>query len=279
MIKSLKHSALSDKMENSSKSQEIIYRENLNRCGARLYETLTILEEYNKTKNWEDLEKRALEDNILNKNSSNTIKTILRCVKKRFKDVDGLPKFDELAMFVSSDIPDKAKLQVLLPFIARTDLLINQYLLNLVGPNIYSKNEVELSKDIFHDFFEKESHLHPELIKWSHNSEVRWIRSLLSLLRKFDLMNSAPSLKLKPKPKIRVETFAFYCFFIIFSGKSGIEIVKNDIWDLFFLTDNEIEYHLENLQRNGWIHYHQSGDILSINTEYESLEGWINDLE
>ena len=266
-------------MANSSKSREIIYRENLNRCGARLYETLTILEEYNRTKNWEDLEKKVIEDNILNKKSSNTTKTILRCVKKRFRDVKGLPKFDELSMFVSLDIPDKAKLQVLLPYIAKTDPLINQYLLNLVGPNIKSKVEIELSKEMFHDFFEKESQSNFELTKWSENSEVRWIRSLLSLLRKFDLMNSAPSLKLKSRPKLRIETFAFYCIFIIFSGKSGIEIIENDIWDLFFLNNAEIEYYLEDLQRKGWITYNRSAEMVSISAEFKCLGEWMSELE
>jgi hypothetical protein len=265
-------------MKELVKSQGIIYKENLNRCGARLYETITLLEEYNKTKKWENVEKKALESNILNKKSSNTIKTILRCVKNRFRDVEGLPKFEELSSFVSSDIPDKAKIQVLLPYICKTDPLIHQYVLKLVCPNLHSKNKVELSKRIFHDFFEKESHEHQELTKWSENSEVRWVRSLLSILRKFGFMKPAPSLKLE-KPQLRIETFTFYCLFLLLKCTSGKELVENGIWRLFALSTVETERFLENAQMKGWIHYSRSGDIVSINTEYKSLEGWINDLD
>jgi hypothetical protein len=263
-------------MENSD-SESIVYRENLNRCGARLLETITLLEEYNKTKNWETVHNTALENNILNKQSDNTIKTILRCVKNRFMDVEDLPSFDQLSLFVSSDIPEKAKIQVLLPYICKTDHLINKYILYLVYNNIQSNN-LELSKETFHDFFKTESEDHPELEKWSQNSEVRWVRSLLSILRKFGLMQPAPKIKLE-KPQLRMETFGFYCIFFLLSGTSGIYLVKNDLWKLYGLSVDETERFLENAQMKGWIQYHQSGDILSINTEYKSLEGWVNDLE
>lgn len=258
-------------------SQSKIHKENLNRCGARILETITILKEYNITRDWEKVQKKALDDNIINKQSDNTIKTIIRCVKNRFMDVDELPSFDELSLFVSSDIPEKAKIQVLLPYICKTDSLINQYIINLVFPNLQSNN-LELSKEIFHDFFKKESHEHPELTKWSENSEVRWVRSLLSILRKFGYMQPAPSLKLE-KPQLKIETFSFYSLFFILNGISGVKLVKNELWKLFGLSIEETERFLENAQMKGWIHYHKSGDILSINTEYKSLEGWINDLE
>lgn len=264
-------------MKGLTKSQGIVYKENLNRCGARLYETITLLEEYNKTKNWKDVEKKTIEYNILNKKSSNTIKTILKCVKNRFKDIEGLPMLEEVSSFVSSNIPDKAKIQVLLPYIFKTDLLIRQYTLKLVYPNLHSKNNVELTKKIFHEFFEKEANEHPELNKWSENSEVRWIRSLLSLLRKFGFMKPAPSLELE-KPQLRIETFTFYCLFLLFEGNSGRELIENETWKLFGLSTAETERFFENSQMKGWIHYSRSGDIISINTEYNSLEGWINDL-
>lgn len=254
---------------------KLVYKENLNRCGARLPETIIVLEEYNRTKDWAELTQKAINENFLNKNSSTTIKTILRCVKNRFADVEGLPNLDTIAYFISIDIPEKAKIQSLLPYICKTDKLIEQYVLRLLGPNINSIAKPDLNKKTFHDFLEDESQSHIELQKWSENSKVRWIRSLLSIFRKFDYMHAAPSFELN-KPSLRIETFAFFCIYLILSGESGIEVIQSDIWKYFILSESEIEKSLEEMQRRGWVTFTRSGDIISLKTEFKTMEEWIN---
>ena len=33
------------------------------------------------------------------------------------------------------------------------------------------------------------------------------------------------------------------------------EVIRNDIWKYFILSESEIEKYLENLQRQGWVSY------------------------
>lgn len=261
-----------------AKYQNTVYKANLQRCGAIIAESLILLEEYNKNKDWNYVKEKAITQNILSKKSSITIDAILRGAKSRFYNVNGLPKMDELSLFVSSKAPEKAKVQALFPYICITDTLVHEIMQRLVEPSLNSvAGESTLSKEKLLDFLVKESQTHPELNKWSDYLKKRWIRGLLSLLRDFDLMQSAPGFKLS-KPALRIETFAFFCLWLLFSGKSGIEVMQNEIWSIFFLSAPEIEQLLESSQRRGWITYYRAGEIISIGTDYKSLEEWSNAL-
>lgn len=262
-------------MTKSNKNDQTVYKANLQRCGALISETITVLEEYNDLKNWNELKEKVNIDNILNKKSSTTINGILNCIRKRYKDIDDMPNLEDLSRFIASDVPNKAKIQVLFPYLCTTDPLIEQYVLNMIGPNINSLEKQEISKETFLDFLEKETKTHPELDKWSDYLKKRWIRGLISLLRNFYFMDTAPSFELD-KPSLRIETFFFYCLWLLLSGKRGIHVLESEIWRFFILSDSEIEKFLEDSQRKGWLLYHQSGDIISITTEYQSLEEWVN---
>lgn len=256
----------------------VIYKANLQRCGALITETLTLIEEYDKINNWEDLKQKVITKNILNKKSSTTINGILQCIKKRYKDIDGLPNLKELSHFISSDIPEKSKIQVLFPYMCKTDPLIEQYIIKMIFPHFELLNRPKIKKETFLEFLTEEMKTHPELEKWSDYLQKRWIRGLISVLRNFNLMSTAPNFELT-KPNLRIETFTFFCLWLLFSGKSGIELIQNGIYQYFLLSNSEIEILLEESQRKGWLSYTHSGDIISITTEFESLEDWIDVLK
>ena len=109
-------------------------------------------------------------------------------MKNRFFNVEELPDLETITQFVSTDIPEKAKIQVLWPYICRTDSLIEQYVFRLLEPTINSLSKPNLSKDTFFDFFEEESQIHPELQKWSDSSQKKWVLTLLSIFRNFDFI-------------------------------------------------------------------------------------------
>ena len=69
-------------MSKSNKNDQTTYKANLQRCGALISETITVLEEYNELKNWNELKKKVIDENILNKKSSTTLNGILGCLKK-----------------------------------------------------------------------------------------------------------------------------------------------------------------------------------------------------
>lgn len=261
-------------MSKFNKNDHTVYKANLQRCGALISETITVLEEYNELNDWDELKKKVIDENILNKRSSTTLNGILGCLKKRYINPHKMPNSEYLSNFISQDIPEKSKIQVLFPYICRSDPLVEQYVLKLVKPTINSLNKSKISKDTFLEFLEKEKKTHPELDNWSDYLKKRWIRGLISLLRNFNLIEAQPSFKLN-KTSLRIETFTFFCLWLLMSGKSGIEVINNNIWNYFFLSKTEIEKLLEESQRNGWISYTQSGDIISIKTEFKTLEEWI----
>lgn len=257
-------------------NEKIKFKANLQRVGTIIPETLVLLEELNRNKNWNKVKQKALSENILSKKSSTTITGILRSVRNRYFDVPELPPLAHLSMFVSSNISEKTKIQALFPYTCKTDPLIECYIRELVKSTINSLTGRELLKDELLAFLENKSKTHLELRSWSEKLKKRWVRGLLALLRDYEFMEPAPHFTLN-KPFLITETFAFFLLNMLFDGNSGIAVINHDIWDLYLMSENDIERNLIETQKKGWINYQKAADMTKISANFNSMEAWINE--
>jgi hypothetical protein len=258
-------------------AENIVYKADLQRVGSLINESLVVLTEYDKVKDWQKVKEKVISQNLLNKQSSQTIQGILAAIHKRFfGDHKFLPPAELLAKAITKNIPRNAKIQLLYPYICESDYLVKNMVSNFVANKINQSQPILTKNDVL-EFLEKEKKTHPELQKWSDYLKGRWTRGFLAFLRDFNIMEKAPSNRLI-KPPLRIETFTFFMLGLLDKKLNIKEILKNEIWHLYFLKNAEIENFLVEAQARGWIYYSRAGEIIELRPKY-NLEGWLNGLE
>jgi predicted transcriptional regulator len=257
-------------------AENVVYKADLQRVGSLINESFIVLTEYYKVKDWQQVKKKITSQNLLNKQSSQTIQGILTAIHKRFfRKHEFLPPVELLAKFFTKNIPRNAKIQLLYPYICESDYLIKNMVSNFVANKI-NQSQLILTKNDVLEFLEKEEKTHPELKKWSDYLKGRWTRGFLAFLRDFNIMEKAPSDRLT-KPSLRIEAFTFFMLGLLDKKLNTREILKNEIWRLYFLKSVEIENFLVEVQARGWIYYSRAGEIIELRPKY-NLEEWLNGL-
>jgi sulfur relay (sulfurtransferase) DsrC/TusE family protein len=258
------------------KTENVVYKADLQRVGSLINESFIVLTEYDKVKDWQQVKEKIISQNLLNKQSNQTIKGILIAIHKRFfRNYEFLPSVELLAKAITKNISKIIKIQLLYPYICESDNLIKNMMLNLVANKI-NQSQIILTKNEILEFLEKEQKTHPELKKWSNYLKGRWTRGFLAFLRDFNVMEKAPSNKLV-KPSLRTETFMFFMLGLLDKKMNIKDVLKNEIWRLYFLKNAEIEHFLVETQARGWIYYSRVGEIIELQPKY-NLEWWLNEL-
>jgi hypothetical protein len=252
------------------------YKANLQRVGAAIPETITLLIEYARRQDWGQVRAAALKENLLQKGSSYTVKGILTATRQRFWNTDGqLPPADVVSQAMITDISPAARSQILYLYICATDSLVRQTVLHLVKPLMASSPNASLSPDDVRDFLRREMGSHPELQAWSDYLQTRWSQGFLALLRDFGLMEPAPSNRLL-HPVVRVEAFAFFLLWLLQSGTVPLPALEHPWWDLYLMRDSDKQSLLAQAQARGWLYYSRAADIVELQSRYASVEEWIH---
>lgn len=259
------------------KSANAVFKADLQRAGSLLFETNTILQQYQRLKNWNDVKIEIISKNLLSKRSSNTVQGILRAFQKRYLSSVGLPIIDCLSEYISKDIPQISKKQVLFPYIYNSDPLVKNLFEKFVIDDLNTERRAAvLTKEMLFQYFSELSKKHRALFDWSEYLKKRWIRGFLALLRDFEYLERAPGQRLK-KPNLRLESFSFFAYHVVLSGKSGIDVFRSDIWAPYLLTEADVETKLIAMQSKGWIQFNKAGDIITIIPSYKTTEVWIDE--
>jgi sulfur relay (sulfurtransferase) DsrC/TusE family protein len=258
-------------------AENIVYKADLQRVGSLINESFVVLTEYDKVKDWQQVKEKVISQNLLNKQSSQTVQGIIAAIRKRFfRNHKFLPSAELLAKAIAKNISRNAKIQLLYPYICESDHLVKSMISNFVANKI-NQSQLILTKNDVLEFLEKEEKTHPELKKWSDYLKGRWTRGFLAFLRDFNIMEKAPSNRLI-KPSLRIETFAFFMLGLLDKNLNIKEIFNNEIWHLYFLKNIDIEHFLVEMQARGWIYYSKAGEIIELTPKF-NLEGWLNGLE
>ena len=246
------------------------------RVGSLYEETMTLLNEFAHEGDWGVIKGKVLRENLLKKNSSTWSENILRAVKRRFfAGCKLLPNGRQISKFVSSNISRYSKIQALYQYICGSDPLVDRFITELVAPPLIKYGVSMLTKQMYHEFWEKECQIHPELQAWASSVSRTWQRKFFAFLRASGTMEKAPSVKIR-KPVIRVEPFTFFLYGLFDKKVSGLEAIRSSLWKRYFMTEDDVEYALSSAQERGWLQHRRMGSIVELSTSFRSLEGWLD---
>jgi len=259
-----------------AKQEAVEYKANLQRIGAAISETIVLLREYARHGDWNLVRTAALQDNLLQKGSSKTVKDILLGIRRRvFLDTSTLPPALVLARTMMFDIPAAAKTQLVYAYICASDPLVARTVEGLVQPIVTTAIEPRLTAREVGAFLLKEADSHPELARWSETLRQRWAGSFMSLLRAMGIVERLPGSRLQA-PVMRVEAFTFLLLGLLESGLSPGEALAHTLWAWYLLTEPDKETLLTESQSRGWVYYSRAADIVELQPRYASLEEWIH---
>ena len=252
------------------------YTASLQRVGAIYEESLILLSEYARDGDWKAVKEKVFQENLLKKGSSRWMENILRAVKRRFfADRPPLPSGRQISKFVENELPKSSKIQALYLYVCHSDPLVDRAITGLVGPLLMKYGVGRLTKQMFLSFMDEEAKSHPELKSWSSVVYTTWHRKFFAFLRHSGIMEKAPSIEIK-KPMVRLEPFTFFLYGLLDRGISGLEAVRNPLWQRYVMSEEDVERALSSAQQRGWIEYRRLGSIVELTTRFRSLEGWLD---
>lgn len=252
------------------------YVANLQRVGAAYDESMTVLSILHAMGDWRKARTRAGRQNILRKRSDYWKEDLLRATKRRYvNNHKPLPAVRTLSRFVVSDAPRQSKIQTLFQYVCEEDALVDRVLRGLLWKRATERGSVRLTRDLFDEFIEEEKRDHPELREWSPSVQSKWRRSFFALLRATRLMESAPSVTVRPLV-VREDAAMFLIHGLVDAGLTSWGVLQHRSWTRYLLDERGREEIVAALQEKGWIRYRRAGEITELETTYPSLEDWIH---
>ena len=235
----------------------------------------TLLEALAECGSWDEVRRRAVEENLLGKTSEHQVKDLLSAFRRRFLKANDLPPAILVAKMMRTPAPEAAKLQVLLPYFVLTDPLVRRCYKDLVLSRLHSPDP-SLDRDEVVAHLRRLEGEHPELSGWSEYLKLRWAWGFVALLRHFGLMEPHPKkglLRLWLLP----ESFAFFWLWLWGEGRPLQEVEGHEVWEVLQLDGGQREDLLAEGAVRGWWDYRRAGPIVNFVPRFGGVEEWLRD--
>ncbi len=241
------------------------YAANLQRVGLVPGETQALLSAYIEVGDWAKVRQLALEQNLLGKRSTTTVRGILKAVARRYlKGPEWLPGARSAGTFFAQpSIPSRAKAQVAFLYTVAEDLLVQACLESLVVGRPQPRSGTHLHLDDVLAFLRGMEAEHPQVARWRPYLRRRWASGFLSLLRDGGLMEPAPSWTLAD-PIILPEAFGFVFPWLAERTGSARAALEHRALAWWGLDAGELRELLSTGQALGWWRYAAAGSMVEF---------------
>jgi hypothetical protein len=231
-------------------------------------ETKTILGAYIECKSYEELERRVLEQNILNKDTDEYRKNILREVTRRYipdkKEFVETPLMKLLATDVRSDVLDWC-----LYYEFAQDSFIHLVTLDFLYPEFERGTLSVQSVDIV-TFIESIQDDYANLRARSESTINQAASSYLTALRNFGLLEGKQS-KEFAVTYIPNETVAYVVHRLFEKGaKSPSDVIKHDDWTLFLMNESTVRRRLRDISPQ-YVSYEKRGSTERLIMKHDDI--------
>jgi hypothetical protein len=241
------------------------YAANLQNVGLVALETEVLLDAYHRVGDWSDVRRLAVEENLLGKRSTTTVRHILKVVARRYiKGPEWLPSLPIAATFFAhAAISSRAKTQVAFLYTVAEDRLVQDCLDALVLRLLGGASGGFVHVDDVTDHLRQLSNVHPELGRWRPYLRRRWASGFLSLLRDVGFLGPAPSAQLSD-PVILPEAFGFVFPWLVDHTGGARTALNHQALAWWAVDPDEKRTLLAAGQERGWWRYAAAGSMIEF---------------
>lgn len=248
-------------------SIKYVYNANLAKGTGLINETLTLIEFYEEGDSKESFLNRCISHNILNKSTEHRTKDIINLVfYQRYWNVDyQVVKY--LKDLRASGLCLEGLKSILYVYTARANQVFFDFVLELSELNQNQKINNETSKS-----FLLRAISSGKAPAWSDSIIKRVSSYLISCLKDFDLIDREGFLKMNHPNQMVVNYLLHELYFM---GLSDGAILKDKVWKLFGLVENDVITEIEKISFKGTFIFQYSGEIIRIGWNYHNMDEFL----
>lgn len=235
-------------------------------------ETKQILRTYSECESYSELERQVLEENILNKDTDEYRKNILREVARRHipskEEYRETPLMQIMAADVQSDVADWS-----LYYEFAQDPFIRLVTLDFLFPEFERGTLSIEAKDIV-TFIESIQDDYADLRDRSESTINEAATKYLTALRNFGLLEGIQR-KEFAVTYVPDETVAYVVYRLFDEGaKSASDIIGHDNWKLFLMDESEVQRRIRDIPQ--YVSYEKRGSTERLITKHDSIDNLID---
>jgi hypothetical protein len=245
-----------------SLDQQPRYTSTLSNTVALLDETYQVMRQITLGNSLEDVRRQVIEDNLLGKKSERSRQNAWANVYFRYFSHRDEGFIDLLTETITSSIPEKAKRLILFFELAQADALIHDLTIQLLF-DLYEQGRSLVAKQDILEWMDQNNQTHPEIGEWAPQTRERMIRHYLSLARDFGLLEGSKH-KSFTKPYVPLGAFLWALYRLRDQGLSTKAIIESDEFKLFFMSQNDVVFLLNEATSSGYLSFRSAGDIYDL---------------
>lgn len=251
------------------------YSGRISGAGSLIRETKIILSELAKGIDMKELEKRAREDNTLDKITLRSREKTYSAIKLRFL-VN--PKINRtiLIKLINSNLDESIKDFILYYYFSKTEKIVY----DLTTQFLYKKfqtGDLAVSKKETLAFFEMQRKKHPEIERWTPTTRLRTIEHYLAIMKDFKFLKGSKK-KIFDIPFIPLELILYVVYDLFRQGLNAKQIINSEDFKLFLISVDDLVRYLEDASRKGFIKFNHVGNIYEIMPYHKSLEEYVDEI-
>ncbi len=236
-------------------------------------ETKRILQTYVECGSYEDLEHQVIEGNILNKNTEEYRKNILREVTRRHIPDKEVYIETPLMQAVTSDIRSDV-IDWCLYYEFAQDPFIRRVTTDFLYPE-FERGTLSVEAVDIVEFIESIQNNYADLQDRSDSTINEAATKYLTALRNFGLLEGTQR-KEFAVTHVPDEAFAYVVYRLFEKGaKSATEILEHEDWKLFLMNESEVQRRIRDISPL-YISYEKRGSTQRLVKKYDSMEDLID---
>lgn len=236
-------------------------------------ETKRILRTYVDCESYEELERRVVEENILNKNTDEYRTNILREVTRRHipnkEEYTETPLIKIMSADVQSDVTDWC-----LYYEFAQDPFIRLVTLDFLYPE-FERGTLSLQATDIVTFIESIQEDYADLRERSESTINEAATKYLTALRNYGLLEGTQR-KEFAVTYVPDETVAYVVYRLFEKGeKSASDVIEHDDWKLFLMNESEVQRRVRDISPQ-YMSYEKRGSTERLITNHDSIEDLID---
>jgi len=244
------------------------YSSKIIKAGALLDDTRVILLTWDLAASPRTNLDRVLNENLLGKASRSRVVDELAIFRQRyFSDAE---EARALALLAKGGFPGQALHCVLFYFAARSDGLLRDVAVEILGPMFRRGQSIIRPTDVEESVrrWMSEGRM---ASPWSDKTVTRVAQESLAALRDFGLLQGATTKRISP-PYVPAEAAAVIAFLLRRQKVAAAAIAEHSDWSLFLLSPDGVERLLLEAHQRHLLNYHAAGRLVRLDFPAATLE-------